>query len=177
MVPGGDSDAPPSLMEDDEDAWTDDEGVPTKSKEHLPLIAEDAEIPRICSTPERKPLTVIVPPSGGLTVTVDVTSSPTEMMMETPTILEPVNEGDEDEFPSNPRWSQAPKTGGIEFILPAEPEDAPLKTSQSDKPRSQTLDPNPVGLRPGAMRRSTTFSRIFNFGSKKDLAVSMLSSN
>ncbi|KAG8948501.1 hypothetical protein FRC04_009709 [Tulasnella sp. 424] len=171
MVPGGDSDAPPSLMEDDEDAWTDDEGVPTKSKEHLPLIQEDAEIPRICSTPERRPLTVIVPPSGGLTVTVDVTSSPTEMMMGTPTILEPVNEGDEDEFPSNPRWSQAPKTGGIEFILPAEPDDAPLKTSQSDKPRSQTLDPNSVGLRPGAMRRSTTFSRIFNFGSKKDLAT------
>ncbi|KIO30318.1 hypothetical protein M407DRAFT_224698 [Tulasnella calospora MUT 4182] len=183
IVPGGDSDAPPSLMEDDEDAWTDDEGAPViASKEHLPVVEEPAEIPRVCSTPERRPLTVIVPPSGGLAVTVDVTSSPTEMTMEvptilgTPTILEPANEGDDDEDPSNPRWSQAPKTGGIEFILPPQPaEDAPLKTSQSDKPRSQTLDPNSGGgLRPapgGAMRRSTTFSKIFNFGSKKDLAT------
>ncbi|KAG8951671.1 hypothetical protein FRC00_007150, partial [Tulasnella sp. 408] len=177
MVHAGDSDAPPSLVEDDEDAWTDDEGVPAiLSKEHLPIVEEPGEIPKICGTPERRPLTVIVPPSGGLAVTVDVTASPTEMTMEAPTILEPVDDGDNDEGPSNPRWSQAPKTGGIEFILPAQPdEDAPLKTSQSDKPRSQTLDPNSGGgLRPapgGANRRSTTFSKIFNFGTKKDVAT------
>ncbi|KAG9046194.1 hypothetical protein FS837_004865 [Tulasnella sp. UAMH 9824] len=177
MVHAGDSDAPPSLVEDDEDAWTDDEGVPAiLSTEPLPIVQEPMEIPKICGTPERRPLTVIVPPSGGLAVTVDVTASPTEMMMGTPTILEPVDDGDVDEGPSNPRWSQAPKTGGIEFILPSQPdEDAPLKTSQSDKPRSQTLDPNSGGgLRPeprGANRRSTTFSKIFNFGGKKDVAT------
>ncbi|KAG9008281.1 hypothetical protein FRB90_009017 [Tulasnella sp. 427] len=177
MVPYGDSDAPLFLVEDNEDAWTDDEGVPTKSKEHLPLIEESNEVPRLCRTPERRPLTVFVPPSGGLAVTVDGTTSPTEMIPGTPKILEPRNEDDDDEYPANPRWSQAPKTGGIEFILPARrPDDAPLLTSQSDKPRSQTLDPNVGGLRPGrgeAVRRSTTFSRILNFGSKKDAAATL----
>lgn len=134
-------------MDDDDDAWTDDERVRSRSREPvLPLITEE---PMEMKESERKGLSLIVSTSD--------LSKETSVFSDSP-ILEKVDEEEDDD--------DTPNTAGIDFVLPSmDEEDPPLKTSQSEQiqPRSRTLSNRSLGATPANVpRRASMFSRLFS---------------
>ncbi|KAG8900636.1 hypothetical protein FRB99_005840 [Tulasnella sp. 403] len=129
---------------------------------------------------EQRKLTVLVPPSNPLLVGLGF--SPTSIVVESPTIgtpLEKVEEKDEDVISSERKSdSSSVKSGGIEFVIPAQPEEkagTPL-----DKPRARTASGpllTPASNANRSVKRSSTFGKLLGIGKKGDRPVSLFSSS